>query len=249
MRNVVIFSVFVLLAATGVLSYSGKWTAIFGGGGGKSATGAGYTIEEIPIEKTIPPPDYNRQVKFAAGTSEEVKKAVMLNITDLTGRLKKSTLDSEAWLNLGTMYKIAGDYEGARVIWEYLSAVSPGNYPSFANLGNLYHHYLNDYQKAEQNYLRAIGNNRAFIDGYRSLYELYRYSYAAKASEAPKILLAGIAANPSSTDLLILLAGYYKEKDDMANARTYYEKALALAEKNGNTALAASLRAEIESLR
>lgn len=248
LRNIVIFLVLALLAGGGFLAYSGKWTALFGRGG-ESATGTGYTIEEIPIEKAIPPPDYNREVKFAPGTSEEVKKAVMLNVAELTARLKKSTLDFDAWLSLGSVYKIAGDYEGARVVWEYLGAVSPGNYPSFANLGDLYHHYLKDYAKAEANYKKAIGNEKSYIDGYRSLYELYRYSYPGKGTEAAAILKKGIAANPANAGLVVVLAAFYRDMGDKENALLYYDKAITLAASQGDRELVSALEADKAAIR
>lgn len=212
-----------------------------------ATTTPSYVIEEIPIERPQPP-NFNREIKFISGTTAEVKSAVLANVAELTARLKKNPSDFDALLNLGALYKIAGDYEGARLVWEYASAISPANYSSFANLGNLYHNYFKDYPKAETNYLKAIANEKTYIDGYRSLHELYRYSYAVKAAQAPKILEQGIAANPKAVDLMIVLAQYYRDTGDKAKALVYYDKAIAELTTAGDTARLEAVKSERAAL-
>ena len=56
----------------------------------------------------------------------------------------------ENWLVLGVYRKMIGDYESAKEVWEYASAIRPQNSVSFNNLGELYAYYLKDNAKAEK---------------------------------------------------------------------------------------------------
>lgn len=211
----------------------------------------GYTITPIPVENPavgVKAPALNRQVVFKGDISLEAKSILANNIARLTASLKGDTTRFGDWLELGIQYKIAGDYEGAKEAWEYASALSPNNYVSFSNLGDLYTNYLKNYPKAEENFKISIKNKSDYIGGYRALHELYRYSYKEKANLAPQILKEGLSKNPKSTDLMVLLAQYYKETGDKDTARTYYQKALTEAKAQGNTSLAVLLEQEIASL-
>jgi len=226
-------------------------TATTTGEFGAEGTG-NFTIEQVPVNEveSLPPsPNLNRQVRFTASTEAEVRAVVLTNIATLTSSLKANTDDLESWVSLGAMYKIAGDYAAARDAWEYASIIRPYNYPSFGNLGDLYHHYLKNYPKAESNYLRAIQNEPEFIDGYRGLYELYRYSFSGKGEAAAQILKRGITANPQAYDLMILLGDYYRDRGEPSNAVTYYEQALMEVKRIGNTTLGADLEVKISALK
>jgi len=108
-------------------------------------------------------------------------------------------------LALGLEKKGINDYEGARDAWERAGVVSPTNFISFNNLGDLYAYYLKDNKKAEENFLTAIKNGPNQIYIYRSLYEFYRYVVKDDA-KAKAILQRGITANPNiSKDLKYLL--------------------------------------------
>ena len=51
----------------------------------------------------------------------------MAKIQDLSSQLKKDSDNLENWLVLGIYRKIIGDYEGAKEVWEYASAIRPQN--------------------------------------------------------------------------------------------------------------------------
>jgi Tfp pilus assembly protein PilF len=59
------------------------------------------------------------------------------------------------------------------------------------------------------------------------------------------ILIEGIEANPSNTDLLVTLAAYYKDIEDNTNAKKYYEQARDEAQKLGNIQLVELLDVEL----
>lgn len=217
--------------------------------GGIQATGD-YTIEQIPITQPVgmEQPNLDRPVVFGSNVTPEVKKIITTNITNLIAELKKDGTSTDKWIELGLQRKVAGDFEGAKEVWEYASALSPHNYVSFSNLGDLYAYHLKNYSKAEENLKVSIKNKPDYISGYRALYELYHLMYAEKSNLADDILLEGLLKNPKSTDLMILLAQYYKETGNKDNARTYYQKALTEARVQGNTSLAALIEQEIGNL-
>src|SRR3989344_7326911 len=208
----------------------------------------GYTIKQIPVENSAPTakiPNLNRAIIFRADISQEVREIVTKNITRLTTSLKEDSTQFGDWLELGVQYKIAGDYEGAKGAWEYAGFLGPETYIPWNNLGDLYVNYLKDYPKGEMYYRKSIEKKIDYIQGYRALYELYYFSYKEKWNLADDILLEGLSKNPKSTDLMILLAQYYKETGDTTNARTYYQKALTEAKAQGNTPLTDLLKQEL----
>lgn len=210
-----------------------------------------YTITQIPVENpavNIKVPNLSRNVIFTTDISPEIKDIVQKNIARITTSLKEDSVRFGDWLDLGIQYKIAGDYKGAEEAWEYTGFLGPESYIPWHNLGDLYAHYLKDFPKAEQNFKKSIALKPDYIGGYRALYELYYYSYKEKANLATQILKEGLAKNPKSTDLMVLLAQYYKEAGDKDNARTYYQKALTEAKAQGNTSLATLLEQELTNL-
>jgi len=212
-----------------------------------------YKIELISSETIKSPiglsvPDLDRPVVFTGIFSDGEKMAMIKDIKRLSEELKEDSNLFNNWLSLGLQRKEIGDYEGAREAWEYASVISPTNSVSLSNLGDLYHYYLKDYVKSEENLLKAIENSSGNIALYRSLHELYKYSYKEKAGLADDILFKGLEENPNNLDLLILLGLYYKETEDIENSRKYYGKALVEAQKQGNNDLVDALQQNIQEL-
>lgn len=257
-KNITIAVVFALVVGLGVYVYQDvkkggietTQTSSPVSSGGIQSTGD-YTIKQIPIEKSTskaPVPNLNRPLSFSSDLSPEVKKILTDKINLLSNNLKKDNLQFNDWLDLGITRKTSGDYEGAREAWEYAAVLAPESYVPWNNLGDLYAHYLKNYPKAEENFKKAIALKQDYMDGYRSLYELYRYSYKEKANLAPQILKDGLAKNPQSTDLMVLLAQYYKEAGDKTQSRSYYNQALNEFNKIGNTSMSALIQQEINNL-
>lgn len=182
-----------------------------------------YTIDVVPVGQTpIPVPDLNRKVNFE--TADNNSK---LKIEEISGKLTIDKNNLSLWVELGSYRKAIGDYEGARQAWEYVVAVSPTYIVPLINLGDLYQFYFKDNLKAEEYMKKVIALDKASVEGYFRLYNLYALSYKEKIAEAPKVLLQGLAVNPKSVDLMILLAEHYRSLNDRANATIYYDKAIA----------------------
>ena len=171
---------------------------------------SGVKIEPVAVANNklavnVPLPDLNRTIKITANMDENAKKIVTAKIQDLSSQLKKDSDNLENWLVLGVYRKTIGDYESAREVWEYASAIRPKNSVSFNNLGELYAYYLKDNKKAEENYKKAIENDPSAIYIYRNFFDFYRY-FMKDTAKAKAILEKGITANPAtSSDLKNLL--------------------------------------------
>jgi tetratricopeptide (TPR) repeat protein len=180
----------------------------------------GVKIEPIAITNNkpaanIPLPDLNKEIKITTDMSEDAKKIVTTKIQDLSSQLKKDSDNLENWLVLGVYRKTIGDYESAKEVWEYASAIRPQNSISFNNLGELYAYYLKDNKKAEENYTKAIENDPSAIYIYRNFFDFYRY-FAKDMAKARAILEKGIATNPAtSSDLKSLLQNVQPATSDL----------------------------------
>jgi len=178
---------------------------------GIGMTGNGK-VEVVPIEgKKLPPaPSLDRVVTPLKTLDAALVKNMEGKMAATVALLKEDATKQDAWIALGGQRKVLGDYEGARDAWEYAKALAPTDLVAWNNLADLYHFYLKDFVKSEENWKKTIAIKSDYIAGYRGLYELYAYSMTAKKDQAPVILKEGIAKNPSATDLNALLAEYEK---------------------------------------
>ena len=141
-----------------------------------------YTGEPIiflgndPIIKSFPP--------------EAVAKQKLL-LSQLAESLKENPANFDGWLAVGLHKKFFNNYFGARDAWEYAKLVLSDHALSYLNLGNLYGYYLNDFKKAEDNYLLAIDHD--LLNSFNSYYALanfYRdFGFKEKAIEYYKKVL------------------------------------------------------------
>ena len=146
-----------------------------------------------------------RGIIAASSTDSVTIQTSSEKIKELVSSLKNDPANVDNWLILGVYRKILGDYDGAISVWNYVGVLSPTNYVSFNNLGELYAYQLKDNAKAEENYKKAIENGPSAIYIYRNFFDFYRY-FAKDMAKARAILEKGIAANPAtSSDLKNLL--------------------------------------------
>lgn len=211
---------------------------------GVTASGGGFTVSGGDTIELPTPPDFRAPIAYASSVSPEVRAALAARATLLEDKIAKDSFDLAAWIDLGTVRKMAGDYRGAETAWVFVNAVAPEHPTAIANLADLYMNFLPDYPKAESRYLKLIALDAHQVSAYASLATLYQHFYKIQTTAAEDILLKGIAANPQAIDLRIELARYYKNALLPAKAKAQYEAAIAEAEKQGNATLAAEIRAE-----
>lgn len=196
-------------------------------------------------------PSLTASVHYSSDISPDVKKTLDDFIADLRLQLQKNPASYDAWLTLAIRYKQAGDLEKARDVWLYIASIHPDDAVSRHNLGDLYHHFLKDYPKAEVYYKQALALTPKNSLEYLSLYELYRYSYKQDTTAAIDTLKLGIqqVEENQKIDLYIALANYYGDKGQKDDARANFIKARDLARKAGNTKLVVQLDAAIASIK
>jgi len=173
--------------------------------------------------------------------SEEQKRNLYLDIENLGQSVKKNPDFLYGWIQLGSIKKVIGDYEGARDAWEYASLIRPLNSVSFANLGELYWRYLPEFSKSENNFRISIKNKPDDVLTYISFSDLYYYSYKEKKDLADDILLEGVAANPDDPNFPRALAALYERDGEWIRAIEWWKK--VLEKEPGNTAVAAAIEA------
>ncbi|MFA5888950.1 MAG: hypothetical protein WCW47_03425 [Candidatus Paceibacterota bacterium] len=168
-----------------------------------------YKIEQVPIteskEVPQPIPDLNREPVLYSGAiiSPEAKTLAVEKIKSLQTTLKNNPANLFAWIDLGIYQKQAGDYSGAVLSWKYAVKLSPADYVSPANLGNLYAYFLKDNTQAEIYYKQAIskGSTQAYL--YTQLAEIYRDIFK-DLNKARIIVNQGLSKIPNDPNLLQL---------------------------------------------
>lgn len=193
-------------------------------------------------------PDLDGKIVFYNDFPETQKNKITQDIKTIISNLKENLGSFEDWVDLGLNRKAIGDYKGAAEAWEYAGLIRPGSSLSFNNLGDLYHYYLKDYKKAEENFLKAIKADESYAVSYVNLFDLYNLSYKKDTSKAEEILLEGLKNLPNDINLTITLANYYQEKNNISKATEYYKKALEQAKAVNNTELANQIQSKIDSL-
>jgi tetratricopeptide (TPR) repeat protein len=192
-----------------------------------------FTVEPIyALPEGVSIPDLEKQVSVTEDLAEDVLNIAFSKIDQLRADLKTDPGLFDSWINLGIYLKLIGDFDYTRDVWEFAAKIRPESSVPFHNLGDLYHHEFKDFNKSEENYLKAIENDSLNVFTYQNLYELYRYSYKEKADLADNILLQGMDANPNDPYLVILLGRYYEETGDTSQAIIYYERALEIDPSN-----------------
>ena len=139
----------------------------------------GGIIELVEITAPEVTFDLHRPIVFKGVFAENVEAQLIMTkkINDLVAEIETDGGTLTSWIDLGILWKQVDDYDGAVLAWNYASEISPLNHISYTNLGNLYHLYLNDYVKAEENFLIAINNKQDNIPAYIELHSLYANSY------------------------------------------------------------------------
>lgn len=204
-----------------------------------------YTIEQLPDTKPKMPVIV-RALPFTGTFTADQKAAIQATANVLEKKLEQNPADSASWLSLGAVRKIAGDYTGAQMVWEYVAALAPNNTASLSNLADLNANFLKNYSVAARYYKKVITLDPTDTGAYRDLFTLYTTSYTTGANSPDSILKQGIAANPNAVDLEVLLARYYKQIGRVADAKSEYAAAIANANAQGNTKLSASIQQEAQ---
>jgi tetratricopeptide (TPR) repeat protein len=148
-------------------------------------------------------PDYKKPIAFSDKITPEIRADLNKGLAVVQARIDKNKLDLEAWITLGTLYKMGDDYTGAAQAWQFVVDTFAASGPYY-NLGDLYQNFFKDYPKAEGYYRNAIKYGPKNIQAYMSLYTLYHYQYKIGTGADKAILEEGLKNNPNDAQLLEL---------------------------------------------
>lgn len=162
-----------------------------------------FVFEPVPLPSQPYAPSLNRAVIFAPSIEASVKQAVQTKVSEFQAELKKDSTKIEYWIDLGIYHKVAGDFSGAKIYWDYAGKISPTNFISFGNLGNMYAYQLKDMVQAEKYYNQAIKNGPTQIYLYIQLAEAFR-DVSKDMTKARAVIDRGLLANPNNAELLVL---------------------------------------------
>ena len=201
-----------------------------------NATSTASAEEIKPIIKEINYLPYQGQNIAEAGNSPIMSqfpadkvKQYKDELARLKSVLEKDPTDVEAWMKVGLLKKVFGNYVGARDAWEYaVNEFASNDATVLANLADLFGFYLGDKEKAEAYFERSIEADKNQTNVYINAADFYRNVYTEKEGEAEKTILQGLNNLPNDESLLIYLASYYRDKGDKKQAIEYYEKVLVV---------------------
>lgn len=146
-------------------------------------------------------PHYKKPIAFASNISADTRLQLNNELRVVQVSLDKNVLDMKAWVDLGALHKMGGDYIGAATAWQFVLSVLPNNINAAFNLGDLYMSYLRDNAKAESYFLQVTKLQPSNVNAYANLFTLYHYTLKDDA-KAAAILEQGLKANPNNNYLL-----------------------------------------------
>lgn len=179
------------------------------------STNKGYKIEQLPVDSQSKPsisvPDLNRKLVQYPGyvVAPEAIADAQIKVEKIQTELKKDNMNWSNWINLGIYQKSGGDLNGALISWNYASKISPSDYVSNANIGNLYAYYLMDNGMAETYYKKAITNGPKQSYLYIQFAEVYKDVFK-DLDKAKTIINDGLNAIPNDPSLLQFQELYLK---------------------------------------
>ncbi|MCH8889201.1 tetratricopeptide repeat protein [Patescibacteria group bacterium] len=216
--------------------------------GNATIQGGAIQIDTQPQDTTVQAPRLDREISIPDYFDSNASEIMRTKIADAILNVKNSKRSFDNWLTLGNLYNQIQDYEGALEVYEYINILSPENNIGYTNVGNIYHYNLQDFEKAETNYLLSITKDVSSENAYIELHTLYKNVYKTDTSSAVDILLEGLENTDNNPDLMVMLASYCKENGDKENARSWYEAARDRALKDGKQSFADLLQEEIDNL-
>jgi len=168
----------------------------------------GYTITQVPVTEGAgvpqPIPDLKSQVVFSgigASLTPDTKTMVQQKVSVLQAALQKNPADFDSWINLGIYQKMAGDFNATIASWQYAGKLSPTNFISFGDLGDLSAYFLKDTVSAEKYYAQAIKNGPTQEYLYIQLAQV-EHDIEQNTAKALATVNAGLSQIPNDPNLL-----------------------------------------------
>jgi len=189
-----------------------------------------YKTESVDDPKTETIYQITKLTFVDESLTEELKQQYQRLFDPQAKKFLDNPESAEAYwplIKIGQVKELAGDYDGAVQALIWASELQPKSYVVNGNLAHLYFRQYQDFAKAEEHYLKAIEpDGMQIANYYLDLHEIYRYFYKTDTNLVEDILKQGIERLPEETDLMAILAHYYKSSERYDEAREYYQMML-----------------------
>jgi tetratricopeptide (TPR) repeat protein len=192
---------------------------------------------KVVLREDLPPAPasydkLNGDQKILAEISDEQEKKHRDLFQETLSKIKEHPDSFLAWMEIGIIKNLFGDYKGAEDAWLYASVITPNQNRSWMNLADLYNNKLHNFEEAEKAYKKSIEKDPTFVAAYRDLATMYR-NIPEKKNQAVSYLIEGYKQNPVDGVELIGLAAAWAELDgDKSLAIKYYEMLVEADPKN-----------------
>lgn len=167
--------------------------------------------------------------------TEDILEETVKQLNDEYDKLRQEDHTYIRWINIGLLKKRLNDMKGTEEAWQSAAYYNPDQYLAFGNLADLYLFNLQEYEKAEEYYLKAINMKPDYNGYYVGLVSLYRYNMTEKANLIEEIMLEGAENAPGESELYYMyLANYFNEGlnnhggNNIEKAKFYTEKTLEI---------------------
>lgn len=159
--------------------------------------------------------------KFKDEFTEEEYQKILSKLKDKKINLERSPQSPIDWFDFGYYKNRLGDKEGARLAWEKSFEYNPKKLATSNNLGDLYAHYYENYERAEFFYIYAL-NIKPNYSVYRKLLDLYRYKLEKKQNKVESLALEAIENIPDrEKGFLMYLYDFYEDQNNQEKMKEY----------------------------
>ncbi|OGY64282.1 MAG: hypothetical protein A3I89_01165 [Candidatus Harrisonbacteria bacterium RIFCSPLOWO2_02_FULL_41_11] len=174
----------------------------------------------------------SRPISVKIQISDNSRKNALAKLDELIKLIRNKYDYVNAWYDLGAYRMVIGDYDGAIEAYQFVPLIKSGDYIGYVNLGDIYSHYLKNYPLAEENFLKALKNNSAYVSGYVELAVLYENYFESGYQKAEDLLLSGIRFNEGNLHIKIKLAEFYERNAKKSEALALFKEVLSLDPNN-----------------
>ncbi len=165
---------------------------------------------------------------FKSDFSLEEYQEILTKLEDQKQKLEKNQKNPIAWYYFGYYKNRLGDKEGARLAWEKAFEYNPERFATANNLGDIYSHYYNNYERAEFFYLKAL-ELKANYSIYFKLADVYQYKMENKKNSIEPLMKKAMEEIPQSElDFLCYLYDFYEDINNQEKMREYREKIIII---------------------
>jgi len=163
--------------------------------------------------------------------SNAIVESYRAKIPELESKVELNPKDAAAVHELAVALYAIGDFEGAKEKYQMEASLNPNNAITLNNLGNSYRD-TGDYAKAIDSYIKSIDLDKAQLNAYLNLANLYIYT-TNQFELGIQTLENGIENNNNNAEVMYMqIAGAYLVKGQKDTAKQFYNQVIELNPNN-----------------